>query len=140
MKLICAIADHRAGDDQRYNSGYFFGRCGRCGRDLIRTGRQGWRGVPRGHAVVWKDGRHSHSLAADFEGLLPDLHPEENLPAPRPRFSSWSRAMVGRAVRRRAAAIEPAAERNEEYPRLMVLAVIFGTGIQLLRGRQRGTA
>ena len=136
MKLMCTIADHRAVEEQVYNSGYFFGRCRRCGCDLIRTGRRQWQPVPRGYGVVWKAGRHSHSLTPDFEGLLPDLHAEANLPATRPRFASWSRAMVGRGKRALRGGAAPV-EKPDEYPRLMVLAFIVGTGLSLFGGGRR---
>jgi hypothetical protein len=139
MGLICVAADHRAGGGERYNSGYYFSRCSRCGCDLIRTGRQGWRSVPRGYAVVWKAGRHSHSLAADFDGLLPELRPEANLPATRPRSASWSRAMVGRRGPRAEPLPDPA-ERSGEYPGLAVLAVILASGLRLLCGPRRRAA
>jgi hypothetical protein len=37
----------------RWNDGYYFARCGRCRRDLVRTAYGGWH-VPKGYRVVWQ--------------------------------------------------------------------------------------
>ena len=138
MKLGCAIAGHRAGDDSVYNSGYFFGACRRCREPLIRGARDGWRPVPPGHRVVWKSGRHSHSLAADYDGLLPIVAGEVHLPATPGPFVSWCRALALRMrPPRRATAAAAAAEADDgdyRYPGLLVAAVLFGAGLRLLLG------
>ncbi|MFN3389642.1 MAG: hypothetical protein ACK40O_11995 [Allosphingosinicella sp.] len=72
MNLLCHAAGHRGLDREIYNGGYFFARCARCKTDFIRDGR-GWRAVPQGHRVVWKTGRHSHSLEPDYAHALPIL-------------------------------------------------------------------
>ena len=93
MSLLCALGGHEAGSGEVYNGGYYFARCRRCERDMIRSGAA-WQMVPSGHRVVWRSGRHQHSVEPSFAGVLPVLHRESNLPAVRPPFASWSRAMV----------------------------------------------
>lgn len=135
MSLLCALGGHEAGPGEIYNGGYYFARCRRCERDMIRCGAA-WQMVPGGHRVVWRSGRGQHSLEPDLSGALPVLHREANLPAVRPRFASWSRDMVRlrrSAPASAAAAAVPAVEREEpQYPRLLVLAALVGAGLQLI--------
>ncbi|HEY0325101.1 MAG TPA: hypothetical protein VGC46_03875 [Allosphingosinicella sp.] len=150
MKLKCKIAGHARADGAVYNSGFFFGRCGHCRADLIRTGKGGWQEVPEGHVVTWKAGsRQSHSLPADFTGLLPipvvDARPRAQLPATRDGFFSWSRALVGLAPRRwrgmRAAEQSAPAAANEveekPLPALLVAALLLGASMRLLLSPRR---
>lgn len=53
--MTCARGNHEAGGSAVRNQGLEFGRCRRCGRDLVRAGRS-WRGVPHGFRVVWRSG------------------------------------------------------------------------------------
>jgi hypothetical protein len=135
MSLLCALGGHEAGPGEVYNGGYYFSRCRRCRRDMIRCGAA-WQMVPGGHRVVWRSGRHQHSMEPDLAGVLPVLHRDSNLPAVRPPFASWSRDMV--RLRRRprkpsASAAALAVEREEpQYPQLLVLAALVGAGLQLL--------
>jgi hypothetical protein len=135
MSLICALGGHEAGAGEVYNGGYYFARCRRCERDMIRSGAA-WQMVPSGHRVVWRSGRHQHSVQPSFAGVLPVLHREANLPAVRPPFASWSREMV--RLKRpspatAAAAAEAALEQEEpQYPRLLVLAALVGAGLHLI--------
>jgi hypothetical protein len=136
MSLLCAVGGHEAGAGEVYNGGYYFARCKRCQRDMIRCGAA-WRMVPGGHRVVWRSGRGQHSLEPDLAGALPVLHREANLPAVRPPFASWSRDMVRmrRSARPAGAATAAAAavEREEpQYPRLLVFAALVGAGLQLI--------
>jgi hypothetical protein len=133
MSLLCALGGHEAGPGEVYNGGYYFSRCRRCERDMIRCG-PAWRMVPEGHRVVWRSGRGRHSLEPDLSSVLPVLHREANLPAVRPRFASWSRDMIRlrRPVAPATAAALPAAEVEDfQYPRLLVLAALAGAGLQL---------
>jgi hypothetical protein len=133
MSMLCAIGGHEAGPGEVYNSGYWFSRCRRCGRDMIRAGGA-WEMVPQGHRVVWRSGSgsHSHSLPTDFAHVLPVLHANANLPAAQPRFASWSR-MLARSGQ--AAPARPEApEAEPAYPLLLVLATIVGAGIHCLLG------
>jgi hypothetical protein len=135
MSLLCALGGHEAGSGEVYNGGYYFSRCRRCQRDMIRSGGA-WQMVPDGHRVVWRAGRHQHSMEPNFAGVLPVLHREANLPAVRPPFASWSRAMV--RLRRPPAATAAASaaavlEKEEpQYPRLLVIAALIGAGLQLI--------
>lgn len=136
MSLLCALGGHEAGESEVYNGGYYFARCRRCERDMIRSGAS-WQMVPSGHRVVWRSGRHEHSVEPSFAGVLPVLHREANLPAVRPPFASWSRDMV--QLRRPPAAATAAAsaaavlEKEEpQYPRLLIIAALVGAGLQLI--------
>lgn len=134
MSLLCALGGHEAGSGEVYNGGYYFARCRRCQRDMIRSGAA-WQMVPSGHRVVWRSGRHQHSVEPSFAGVLPVLHRDANLPAVRPPFASWSRDVVRlRRPRATAAASAAAAVEKEEphYPRLLVIAALVGAGLQLI--------
>jgi hypothetical protein len=140
MSMLCALGGHEAGAGEVYNGGYYFGRCRRCGTDMIRCGAA-WQIVPDGHRVVWKQGRHQHSMEPDLTGVLPVLHRDANLPAVRSPFFSWSRDMVqARSTRRErrhrasaaAAAVLPAEREEAQYPRLLVFAALVGAGLQLI--------
>ncbi|MFN3727253.1 MAG: hypothetical protein ACK4SZ_13230 [Allosphingosinicella sp.] len=152
MKLKCRIAGHASVERVVYNSGFFFGRCSHCRADLIRTGKSGWEDVPDGHVVKWKEGgRHSHSLPADFSGLLPvmvgEAGPRPQLPATRDRFFSWSRALVdkpARGWRRKREAVAASAPlvpdevEEKPLPALLIAALVFGASMRLLlRPRRR---
>jgi hypothetical protein len=135
MSLLCALGGHEAGADEVYNGGYYFARCRRCELDMIRSGGA-WQMVPSGHQVVWRGGRHQHSVEPSFAGVLPILHREANLPAVRPPFASWSRDIVRlrRPPAATAAASAAAVLEKEEphYPALLVIAALVGAGLQLI--------
>jgi hypothetical protein len=138
MSLLCALGGHEAGNGEVYNGGYYFARCRRCESDMIRSGAS-WQMVPSGHRVVWRSGRHQHSVEPDFAGVLPVLHREANLPAVRPPFASWSRDVVrlrrspGAAAAASAAADSALLEKEEpQYPRLLIIAALVGAGLQLI--------
>ncbi len=50
---LCAMGWHRPDPVARWNDGYYFTRCLRCGEDLVRTAYSGWQ-VPKGYKVVWQ--------------------------------------------------------------------------------------
>jgi hypothetical protein len=134
MSLLCALGGHEAGAGEVYNGGYYFARCRRCERDMIRCGGA-WQMVPSGHRVVWRSGRGRHSLEPDLAGVLPVLHRDSNLPAVRAPFASWSRDMVRlrrRASERAAAAADVLDREEPQYPRLLVFAALVGAGLQLI--------
>ncbi|HEX8127216.1 MAG TPA: hypothetical protein VF548_16695 [Allosphingosinicella sp.] len=131
MSLLCALGGHEAGSDEVYNGGYYFARCRRCERDMIRNGAA-WQMVPSGHRVVWRSGRHQHSVEPSFAGVLPILHREANLPAVRPPFASWSRDMVQLPRTPEPAAAAALEKEEPQYPRLLVIAALVGAGLQLL--------
>lgn len=135
MSLLCALGGHEAGSGEVYNGGYYFARCRRCERDMIRSGAA-WQMVPSGHRVVWRSGRHQHSMEPTFAGVLPVLHREANLPAVRPPFASWSRDVVRLRQAPSSTGAQSAAavlEKEEpHYPRLLVIAALVGAGLQLI--------
>jgi MraZ protein len=139
MSLLCALGGHEAGNGEVYNGGYYFAHCRRCGRDMIKSGGD-WQMVPSGHRVVWRKGRHEHSVQPSFAGVMPVLHREANLPAVRPPFASWSREIV-RLWRAPAASAAAAASEKEEpqYPRLLIIAALIGAGLELIFGLGSGT-
>jgi|GEM_PF-1243963 len=145
MSILCTFGGHEAGPDEVYNSGYWFSRCRRCRRDMIRTGGS-WDVIPRGHRVVWRSGRGSHSLATDYAHVLPVLHPAANLPMVRPRFASWSRQLAPsspqeqrRSAGADARATKAAGEQEPPYPLLMMAALLAGA-LQLMFGPSRRRA
>jgi len=75
MGMMCGMLGHKADGMGVWNEGYFFGRCRRCARDLIRTDGS-WTPVPRGYQVSWRSGFHRHAIASDFKRNLP-LMPDE---------------------------------------------------------------
>lgn len=129
MSILCAIGGHEARPGEVYNSGYWFSRCRRCERDMIRAGGS-WDTIPRGHRVVWRSGPGSHSLATDFAHVLPILHPAANLPMVRPPFVSWSREL---APSPRSPAPEPDEAEEPAYS-LLVLAALAAGVLQLVLG------
>lgn len=54
MSLLCRLGRHRPRGIPRWNDGYYFAACERCGCDLVRTAFQRWH-VPSGYRVVWSD-------------------------------------------------------------------------------------
>lgn len=54
MSLICSLLGHKP-DPARvmWNQDICFGKCARCGCDLVRSGDAPWQ-VPRGYRVVWR--------------------------------------------------------------------------------------
>ena len=83
MSILCRLGWHEADRNEVYNSGYYFGSCARCRRDMIRFGGA-WQLVPAGHRVVWRTGRNYHSIEPDYGRYLPVLVAEARLPALRP--------------------------------------------------------
>jgi hypothetical protein len=54
MRLLCHLGLHRPEPGEVWNRGFWFTRCGRCGRDLVRTAAGKWH-VPKGRRIVWKE-------------------------------------------------------------------------------------
>lgn len=54
LPLLCALGRHRTDGLARWNAGYYFARCTRCRRDLVRTAFTRWQ-IPKGFRVVWQD-------------------------------------------------------------------------------------
>jgi hypothetical protein len=53
MALLCDLGWHRPNPIARWNDGYYFSKCLRCGQDLVRTAYGRWQ-VPEGYKVVWQ--------------------------------------------------------------------------------------
>lgn len=68
MDRTCMRGKHDVAANGVRNQGLEFGRCGRCGRDLIRSRHQ-WRTVPQGFRVVWR--RSAPGSDAPDPGQLP---------------------------------------------------------------------
>ena len=77
MGLLCSLRGHKADAQSAvWNGGICFGKCTRCGADLVRTIKDRWQ-VPRGYKVVWraKSEREPQPVAsetAELPGPLPD--------------------------------------------------------------------
>ena len=139
MSLRCAIGGHAAGPEPVYNSGYYFSPCRHCGRYLLRSAGGEWGTVPIGHRIVWKAGRHSHSLEADYTGVLPVACGQTNLPV-RPRRRS-NRALVplrSAPAGGGAAAVEQEESGDYPHPRLLLAAVVVGAGLKMIFGSAFG--
>jgi hypothetical protein len=54
VSLLCRLGRHRPRGIPRWNDGFYFATCERCGCDLVRTAFQGWH-APSGYRVVWSD-------------------------------------------------------------------------------------
>jgi hypothetical protein len=80
MRRSCAASQHVALWRPVRNQGFDFGRCRKCGRDLVRS-RRAWRTVPEGFRVVW---RRSPPGASDSSAaqLKLELHDERRMAAP----------------------------------------------------------
>jgi hypothetical protein len=131
MSLMCLLRGHRAAPQETYNCGYWFSRCERCARDMVRSGKS-WQPVPRGHRVVWKSGPAWHSLAPDFGAHLPVLHRDSHLPAHPPR-GFWNRALVALGAPRPSETQREDAQETEAVPGI-VFVVALWVGLQLLAG------
>lgn len=60
MPIPCIIRKHRVEAAAIGSQGFEFGRCGRCGRDMIRSAAT-WRRIPKGFRIVWKNRAFSSS-------------------------------------------------------------------------------
>ena len=135
MNLVCRLAGHSPSPLSRYNGGFHFGACERCGVQMMRSSGLPWQPPPRGHRIVWKSGRHEHSMAPDFADYLPVLA-GTRLPARRNPFLSWCRDMVParRAHARANAGAMSCVERDDEYrhPRLVLVVTLFAAAFSLV--------
>lgn len=53
MPFLCGLGMHKTAGLPRWNDGFYFTACQRCGRDLVRTAFERWT-VPDGFRVVWR--------------------------------------------------------------------------------------
>ena len=68
MPLICSLGFHRPPPIARWNHGYYFSKCKRCGADLVRTAYGRWQ-VPKGFRVIWQAQPPAHAEAATLEPI-----------------------------------------------------------------------
>jgi hypothetical protein len=61
--FLCALGRHRPEPLARWNEGYYFTRCARCGRDLVRTAYGRWH-PPKGYRVVWQKQAPANAASA----------------------------------------------------------------------------
>jgi hypothetical protein len=134
MNFGCALGGHSPRPGETYNSGYYFSACRRCSRPLVRTAHGGWQSVPAGHRLVWRSGSRSHSLEADYAGVLPIVRDEASLPAARSPFVSRNRSMIRlRATTPEGArAGTPEESGDYECPRPLLMAVVLAAGLRML--------
>lgn len=81
VPLLCRLGRHRPRATTRWNNGFYFTRCARCGQDLVRTPFGRWQ-VPRGYRIVWQ--AHAPANAASAELVrareAPDAEGARELP------------------------------------------------------------
>jgi len=63
MPLLCGLGWHKPEPVARWNSGYYFTRCARCGENLVRTAYGRWH-VPHGYRVVWQAQPPANAVSA----------------------------------------------------------------------------
>jgi hypothetical protein len=94
MSKSCGDGKHVALARPIRNQGFDFGRCRKCGRDLVRS-RSAWRTVPTGFRVVWRREPPGAGQASAAQLKLALNLPENRLPP-----------VAGRGQPRLAAAVE----------------------------------
>lgn len=80
MSISCGDGMHAALARPVRNQGFEFGRCGKCGRDLVRS-RRAWRTIPPGFRLVWRHGPPDTADASAAQLKL-KLDLPESRPAP----------------------------------------------------------
>ena len=113
LPLLCELGWHRPEKLARWNDGYYFSKCSRCERDLVRTAYGSWQ-LPKGFRVVWQpkppETREQIALVASDASEVPAR--------PRERFNFPS-ADVAPPVP--AAPPPPPLERAEPTPTVVVV-------------------
>jgi hypothetical protein len=85
VSFLCELGWHAPEQPARWNDGYYFTRCRRCRRDLVRTAYGRWH-VPRGLRVVWQAkpprSYHSARLVQDkVDAFAPRVTRRSNAPS-----------------------------------------------------------
>lgn len=115
MPLLCRLGRHRPGGAARWNHGYYFARCSRCGSDLVRTAYGKWQ-APRGYRVVWQAEPPANAAPP---ALIREATPEP-APGPAPAAATASRELpiqeVLRHVQNRDLSEPPPAPRSRTLP------------------------
>lgn len=97
--LRCRWGRHSPDPVARWNAGYYFSRCRRCGADLVRTDYGRWE-PPRGFRVVWRSSRPEHALGTDLVEAV-KIEAESPAPVPGPALESAEAELPIQAVLRR---------------------------------------
>lgn len=63
MPFLCELGWHKPRPVARWNCGYYFTTCARCGEDLVRTAFGRWH-VPHGYRVVWQPQPPENAVSA----------------------------------------------------------------------------
>lgn len=93
MAILCRMGRHRPLPSELWNHGYFFGRCGRCGCELIRRGPE-WRPVPKGYRIVWKQRLGPPIDWTPWTPAKAEYHPRlSDLVATAPAGEPWDEAI-----------------------------------------------
>jgi hypothetical protein len=61
--FLCELGWHKPRPVARWNCGYYFTTCARCGEDLVRTAYGHWH-VPHGYRVVWQPEPPANAVSA----------------------------------------------------------------------------
>jgi hypothetical protein len=87
MNFLCSLGRHTPRAAPRWNDGYYFATCRRCGQDIVRTAYEAWH-VPRGYRIVWAttppQDRPQVALAPEFPPPAPPAAPESPAPVESP--------------------------------------------------------
>jgi hypothetical protein len=81
VPLLCRLGRHKPRATTRWNNGFYFTRCARCGQDLVRTAFGRWQ-VPRGYRIVWQAFAPANAASAELvrAGEAPDSAGARELP------------------------------------------------------------
>lgn len=105
MNLLCRLGRHAPGAIPRWNDGYYFATCHRCGQDIVRTAYERWH-VPAGYRVVWSatspEGRPDARLAP-----APAVQPSEEEIAAPPAEAEAAEPVVAEVSRAEPSKSEP---------------------------------
>jgi hypothetical protein len=101
LSLSCLVESHAIGATAVGAQGFEFGRCRRCGVDLLRSSGR-WKRVPKGFRVVWRNAPADVGAGprpAPRAGRGGGLRAAADLAAVALRFAAWqfSASLRGRA-------------------------------------------
>jgi hypothetical protein len=78
--MLCRLGWHSPEPGPAWNNGYYFSRCSRCRRDLVRTTYSGWE-VPRGYRIVWRANQPGNEGLSPLNASSPAM-PVHERPSP----------------------------------------------------------
>lgn len=67
---MCGFRRHRPGDRTTVNGSLAVSRCARCGQEIISRNGYGWRTVPPGKRIVWRE-PDAHEMTWPIQILPP---------------------------------------------------------------------